>query len=93
MYVNRHNDYPDYHNVGQLSVISKQRRKGIIGNYGYPQNTRYYTLDNLNYPYPLDDIANRNICVNIPRFYSESQHNKFQDPSHIYQPPCHFFYK
>ncbi|HSA76256.1 MAG TPA: hypothetical protein VLE02_01805 [Nitrosarchaeum sp.] len=98
MYVNRHNDYPSYHNVGQLNVIGKQRRKGIIGNYGYPQQTSYTSLAsqnfndplfyeakiNPNYPYPLDKDSNRQTCLNVDWICTEHS---------TYQPPCTFFNK
>ena len=47
--------YPNkYHNVGQLQTPYQGKRLGVGGDYGPPQRTKYYTVDNPVYPYVLD---------------------------------------
>lgn len=52
------NGYPyenKYHNVGQLQTPYKNKYFGTGGDYGPPQATHYYTHENSNYPYVLDE--------------------------------------
>lgn len=91
MFTHRNNDTKEYHNVGQLAVISKFRRKGIVGNYGWPQYTNYtspyqpYNINNSTYPYPLDTDENRQICLNV--------HGTLCTEKNIYYSPCDFFFE
>ena len=43
-----------YHNIGQLQTPYQGKFFGQGGDYGPPQSTRYYTVQNPTYPYPLD---------------------------------------
>lgn len=81
----------NYHNIGQLSVVPKFKRKGVVGDYGWPRSAykRYQGVDyfvvNDNYPYPLDEDVNRGMCLmksNLPSQY----------PADQYFPPCNFYY-
>ncbi len=52
-----------YHNVGQLMTPYEGKKMGVGGDYGPPQGTTYYSLENPVYPYPLDKDFNDSICL------------------------------
>lgn len=52
----KRNNGHNYHNIGQLRTpyIGKNANfKSAMGDYGPPQRTDYYTVDNPTYPYPM----------------------------------------
>lgn len=61
---------PKYHNVGQLKTPYIGKHPGSGGDYGPPQQTRYYTNSNPVYPYPLDTTCNKNFGLN----YNHTRH-------------------
>ena len=56
--------YPaKYHNVGQLMTPYEGKKMGQGGDYGPPQSTTYYSLENPVYPYPLDEYSYSSMCL------------------------------
>jgi len=56
--------YPaKYHNMGQLMTPYEGKKMGQGGDYGPPQSTTYYSLENPVYPYPLDEHMYSSMCL------------------------------
>jgi len=56
--------YPDkYMNMGQLMTPFEGKKLGQSGDYGHPQSTTYYSLENPVYPYPLDKYSYSSMCL------------------------------
>lgn len=56
--------YPNkYQNVGQLMTPYEGKPMGVGGDYGPPQSTTYYSLENPVYPYPLDEFMSSPMCL------------------------------
>ena len=88
-----------YHNVGQLMTPYQGKPFGTGGDYGPPQSTRYYTVENPNYPYVMDSqlhatqyIPGNGCCYPPNPSYSPCVETQYPDkyiPGNYFSPQIH----